>query len=126
MIKSTMGQHIKYNFYATLLSYILLLHRFGVKSQEHMHLPKNLEVKERTKERGIWGETLFHGKRKWWGTIPPDGIRGEWPETEIRRGSPAPFLSERERRRGEKQMNGYGEVGIPLPGLNPHALSTAW
>ena len=62
-----------------------------------MHLPKNLEASKRTKERGIWGETLFHGKREWWGTIPPDGIAGEQPEVEIRRWTPAPFLSEGER-----------------------------
>ena len=71
-----------------------------------MHLPKNLEAKERTKEGGIWGETLFHGKRKWWGTIPPVGIQGEQPETEIRRGTPAPFLSERERERDEVGKTG--------------------
>ena len=84
LIKSTTGQYIRYNFYATLLSYNLLLQRLGLKSQEHKHLPKNLEVKEQPRKRRIWGETLVHGKRKWWGTIPPVGIRGEWPETEIR------------------------------------------
>ena len=84
MIKSTTGQHIKYNLYALLLSYILLLHRFGLKSQNNKFLPKNLEAREQPRKRGIWGKTLVHGKRKWWGTIPPVGIRGEWPETEIR------------------------------------------
>ena len=85
-----------------------------------MHLPKNLEMKERTKERGIWGETLFHGKRKWWGTIPPVGIRGERPEMDIRRGSPAPFLSRRERGGGERNRRmGMGELELPLPVLIP-------
>ena len=71
---------------------------------------------------------MFHGKRKWWGTIPPVGIRGERPETEIRRGPPPPFLSERERERetewGERRM-GMGELELPLPVFNPHAPVTA-
>ena len=78
-----------------------------------MHLPKNLEAKEQPKERGIWLETLVHGKRKWWGTIPPVGIRGEWPETEIRRGPQAPFLRERDVERETKEW--VWGVGTPLP-----------
>ena len=72
---------------------------------------------------------MFHGKREWGGTIPPVGIRGERPETEIRRGPPAPFLREREREReretewGERRM-GMGEFELPLPVFNPHAPST--
>ena len=56
--------------------------------------------------------------------IPPVGIQGERPETEIRRGPPAPFLSERERERDEvgRETNGYGGV---LPVFNPHAPVTA-
>ena len=33
---------------------------------------------------------------------------------------------ERERRCGEKELNGYGGVETPLPALNPHTLATAW
>ena len=79
-----------------------------------MHLPKNLEANKRTK---IWGETVFHGKRKWWGTIPPVEIRGEWPEKEIRRGPPVPFLSKRERERdvGRETSEWVWGVGTPLP-----------
>ena len=58
MIESTTGQHIKYNFHATLLSYILLVHRFGLKSQEHMHLPKNLETKRTNKREMDLGRNL--------------------------------------------------------------------
>ena len=91
-----------------------------------MHLPKNLEMKERTKGRGIWGETLFHGKRTWWGTIPPDEMQGERPETEIWRGPPALFLGRRERGGvGRKSEWVWGTLELPLPALNPHALSTA-
>ena len=60
---------------------------------------------------------MVHGKRKWWGTIPPVGIRGEWPETEIRRGPPAPFLRGRDVER--ETMNGYGELELPCPSHNP-------
>ena len=84
MIKSSTAQNDKYNPYAILLSYILLLQRFSLKSQEQKHLPKNLEAKKTTKARGSWEKTLAHGKSTWWGTIPPDGIAGEQPEAEIR------------------------------------------
>ena len=50
MIKSTTGQHIKYTFYASLLSYILLLQRFGLKSQEQHAYPQKPRD-ERTNQR---------------------------------------------------------------------------
>ena len=68
---------------------------------------------------------MFHGKREWGGMIPPVGIRGERPETEIRRGPPVPFLSERERDEVGRETNGYGGVRTPLPVFNPHAPVTA-
>ena len=92
-----------------------------------MHLPKNLEIGQQSKEQGIWGETLFHGKRARWGTIPLVGMRGERPETEIWRGPPSPFLGRRERETtwGKGVEWVWGELELPLPALNPHALTTA-
>ena len=113
--KSTTRQHIKYDSYATRLSYILLLHRFGLKSQEQQASPQKPRSKRIAKKKRDLGKTLVHGKRKWWGMIPPVGIRGEWPETEIRRGPPAPFLSERERDVGRETNEWVWGVGTPLP-----------
>jgi len=78
-----------------------------------MHLPENLEAKLRGKERGIRGETLFHGKRARWGSIPPGGMQGERSETKIRGGPPVPFLGRREKEEVREEMNGYGGVGTP-------------
>ena len=45
-----MGQHSKYHLYALLLSYILLLQRFGLKSQEQ-HASPQKPRNERTNQR---------------------------------------------------------------------------
>ena len=50
LIKSTTGQHIKYNFYASLLFYIPLLQRFGLKSQGQQASPQKARS-ERTNKR---------------------------------------------------------------------------
>ena len=63
MIKSSTRQKDKYNPHAILLSYILLLHRFSLKSQEHTSLPhkprgkaSNKNERELGKDLGPWQE----------------------------------------------------------------------
>ena len=53
--------------------------------------------------------------------IPPVGITGGQPVEEIRRRTPAPFLSEgdKEATWRERTANGYGELELPLPILIP-------
>ena len=65
LIKSTTGQHIMYKLYALLLSSILLLQRFGLKSQEQLASPqkprsKGTNQKERDlgKDLGPWQEEV--------------------------------------------------------------------
>ena len=64
---------------------------------------------------------MVHSKSTWWGTIPPVGITGGQPVEEIRRRTPAPFLSEGEKETTwrERTANGYGELKLPLPVLIP-------
>ena len=69
---------------------------------------------------------MVHSKSTWWGTIPPDGITGGQPVEEIRRRTPAPFLSE-----GEKEAmwgkNCEWVWGVRTPPARPypHALEPA-
>ena len=111
----------KYQLYALLLSYILLLQRFGLKSQEQLASPQNLKATRRTTKREGLGRNLVPWQEGVGGTIPPVGIRGERPETEIRRGPPAPFLSERERETawGETNEWEWGSWNSPWPLLTP-------
>ena len=64
---------------------------------------------------------MVHSKSMWWGTIPPVGSTGGQPVEEIRRRTPAPFLSEGEKEATwrERTANGYGELKLPLPVLIP-------
>ena len=58
MDKATTRQHIKYDSYASRLSYILLLHRFGLKSQEQQASPKKPRSERTTKKKRDLGKNL--------------------------------------------------------------------
>ena len=70
MIKSTTGQHIKYNFYASLLSYILLLQRFGLKSQEQHASPQKPRSESTNKRERDLGRNLVSWQEKVVGNDP--------------------------------------------------------
>ena len=58
LIKSTTGQHTKYHLYALLLSYILLLQRFGLKSQEQHASPQKPRSERMNKRERDLGRNL--------------------------------------------------------------------
>ena len=113
LIKSTTGQHIKYNFYATLLSYILLLQRFGLKSQEqHASPQKPRDKTTRQRERDL-GRNLVPWQEEVVGNDPT----GRNPRRVAEDGDPARAsgaVLERERR-GERDNEWVWGVGTPLP-----------
>ena len=103
LIKSTTGQHIKYNLYALLLSYILLLHRFGLKSQEQLASPQNLKATRRTRKREGLGRNLV----PWQEGVVGNDPTGRNPRRAAGDGDPARTSGavlerERERRSGER------------------------
>ena len=120
MIKSTTGQHIKYNFYASLLSYILLLQRFGLKSQEqHASPQKPRDKTTRQRERDL-GRNLVPWQEEVVGNDPT----GRNPRRAARDGDPARVSGavlgqERERHRGEKSKWVWGSWNSPCPLLTP-------
>ena len=113
MIKSTTGQYIKYNFYATLLSYILLLHRFGLKSQERQVSPQKPRSKRTAKKKRDLGKNLGPWQEEVVGNDPT----GRNPRRVAEDGDPARAsgtVLERERR-GERDNEWVWGVGTPLP-----------
>ena len=127
MIKSSTGQHIKYNPYAILLSYILLLHRFGLKSQEQHASPQKPRGKRTTKRERDLGRNLVPWQEEVVGNDPT----GRNHRRAAGGGDPVTNAgSVLEHGRGRHNMeredtNGYGELELPLPVFNPHAPSTA-
>ena len=70
MDKATTRQHIKYDSYASRLSYILLLHRFVLKSQEHQVSPQKPRSKRTAKKKRDLGKNLGPWQEKVVGNDP--------------------------------------------------------
>ena len=111
--KSTTRQHIKYDSYATRLSYILLLHRFGLKSQEQQASPQKPRSERTTKKKRDLGKNLGPWQEEVVGNDPT----GRNPRRVAGDGDPARAsgaVLERERR-GERDNEWVWGVGTPLP-----------
>ena len=113
-IKSLTEQRSKYHLYALLLSYILLLQRFGLKSQEQHASPQKPRSERTAKEERDLGRNLVPWQEEVVGNDPT----GRNPRRAAGDGDPARFSDavlgqERERRHGKKELNGYGGVGTP-------------
>ena len=123
MIKSSTGQKDKYNPYAILRSFILLLHRLSLRiSRTHKSPPKprdnkhNKNEKELGKDLGPWQEHVV-------GNNPTGRNHGRAAEG----GDPATdagSVLERGRERDEMGNGrmGMGELELPLPVLIPTRL----
>ena len=129
MIKSTTRQYIKYNFYASLLSYILLLQRFGLKSQEQHASPQKPRSESTNKRERDLGRNLVSWQEKVVGNDPtgwnPRRAAGDGDTIRV---SGTVLEREREREIGGGERNrrmGMGELELPLLALNPHAPSAA-
>ena len=111
MDKATTRQHIKYVSYASRLSYILLLHRFGLKSQEQQVSPQKPRSKRTAKKKRDLGKNLGPWQEEVVGNDPT----GRNPRRAAGDGDPARTsgaVLERERRSGERD-DGYGGVRTP-------------
>ena len=123
--KSTTRQHIKYDSYATRLSYILLLHRFGLKSQEQQASPQKPRSERTTKKKRDLGKNLGPWQEEVVGNDPTDrNPRRVAGDRDPARTSGAVLEQERETW-GGRRVNGYGELELPCPSHNPHAHSMA-
>ena len=121
MIKSTTGQHIKYNLYALLFSYLLLLHRFGLKSQEQHASPQKPRSKQTNQRERDLGKNLGPWQEEVVGNDPtgrnPRRVAGDGDPA---RASGAVLEQEREKETwGKREVNGYGELELPCSSHNP-------
>ena len=114
--KSTTRQHIKYDSYATRLSYILLLHRFGLKSQEQQASPQKPRSERTTKKKRDLGKNLGPWQEEVVGSDPtsrnPRRVDGDGDPA---RTSGAVLEQERERDVGRETSEWVWGVGTPLP-----------
>ena len=114
--KSTTRQHIKYDSYATRLSYILLLHRFGLKSQERQVSPQKPRSKRTAKKKRDLGKNLGPWQEEVVGNDPtgqnPRRVAGDGDPA---RASGAILERERERDVGRETNEWVWGVGTPLP-----------
>ena len=103
-----------YNFYALLLSSILLLQRFSLKSQEQLASPQKPRSKGTNQKERDLGKDLVPWQEEVVGNDPTGrNARRAAGDGDPARFSGAVLVQERERRRGEKELNGYGGVGTP-------------
>ena len=111
--KTTTRQHIKYVSYASRISYILLLHRFGLKSQERQVSPPKPRSNRTTKKKRDLGKNLGPWQEEVVGNDPtgrnPRRVAGDG---DLARASGT--VLERERR-GERDNEWVWGVGTPLP-----------
>ena len=116
MDKATTRQHIKYVSYASRLSYILLLHRFGLKSQEQQVSPQKPRSKRTAKKKRDLGKNLGPWQEEVVGNDPtgrnPRRVAGE---EDPARTSGAVLEQERERDVGRETSEWVWVVGTPLP-----------
>ena len=120
LIKYTKWQHTKYHLYALLLSYILLLHRFSLKSQEQ-HASPQKPRNERTNQRE---RDLGRNLVPW-----QEGVVGNDPTRRnasiaVGDGDPARFSDavlgqEREKRHARRSESVWGSWNSPCPLLTP-------
>ena len=113
MDKAITRQHIKYVSYASRLSYILLLHRFGLKSQERQVSPPKPRSKRTAKKKRDLGKNLGPWQEEVVGNDPTDrNPRRVAGDGDPVRASGA--VLERERR-GERDNEWVWGVVTPLP-----------
>ena len=103
-----------YYLYALLLSYILLLQRFSLKSQEQLASPQ----KPRSKGTNKKGRDLGKDLVPWQEGVVGNDPTGRNPRRAAGEGDPArapvPFVGRREGEAArEEGVNGYGGVGTP-------------
>ena len=113
LIKSITGKHSKYQLYALLLSYNLLLQRFSLKSQDHHASPQKPRSKRTAKKKRDLGKNLGPWQEEVVGNDPT----GRNPRRAAEDGDPARAsgaILERERR-GERDNEWVWGVGTPLP-----------